>query len=137
MDNNNLHFQDSGSSFTPPPPPPPPPPMNTGGFNTGGYNTGGYQQQSSGSASSSAIWALVLGIASWVLCGIFAAVPAWIIGKKEISAIEQGRSDPAGKTMAQIGMWLGIIQVILGILALIVVMIIVLLGGFASLMNSH
>ena len=136
MDNNNLHFQDSGSSFTPPPPPPPPP-MNTGGYNTGGYNTGGYQQQSSGSASSSAIWALVLGIASWVLCGIFAAVPAWIMGKKEISRIQAGQSDPAGKTMAQIGMWLGIIQVILGILALIVVMIIILLGGFASLMNSH
>jgi hypothetical protein len=104
-------------------------------MNQGGYNTGG-NQQSSGSASSSAIWALVLGIASWVACGIFSAVPAWIIGKKEIAAIEQGRSDPAGKTMAQIGMWLGIIQVILGILALIVVMIIVLLGGFASLMNS-
>lgn len=128
MDNNNLHFQDSGSSFAPPPPPPPP--MNSGGYNTGG-------QQSSGSASSNAIWTLVLGIASWVACGFLAAVPAWILGKKEIAAIEQGRSDPAGKTMAQIGMWLGIIQVILSILALIVVFIILLLGGFASLMNSH
>jgi protein-S-isoprenylcysteine O-methyltransferase Ste14 len=97
----------------------------------------GNMQQSTGSASSGAIWALVLGIASWVMCGFFAAVPAWIIGKKEISAIEEGRSDPAGKTMAQIGMWLGIIQVILSCLALIVVLIIVLLGGFASIMSSH
>jgi len=127
MDNNNLHFQDSGSSFAPPPPPPPPPPMGS----SGNY------QQSSGSASSNAIWTLVLGIASRVLCGILAAIPAWIIGKKEIAAIEQGRSDPAGKTMAQVGMWLGIIQVILGILALIVLFIILLLGGFASLMNSN
>ncbi len=132
MDNNNLHFQDSGSSFTPPPPPPqfnppppPPPPTGSGNF-----------QPSSGSASSSAIWALILGIASWVACGIFSAIPAWIIGKKEIAKIEAGQSDTAGKTMAQIGMWLGIIQVILGILALIVILVIVLLGGFASLLDN-
>ncbi len=140
--NNKLHYQDSGSSFTPPPPPPqynppppppqfnpppppPPPPMGSGNY-----------QPSSGSASSSAIWALILGIASWVACGIFAAVPAWIIGKKEIAKIEAGQSDTAGKTMSQIGMWLGIIQVILSILALLVILVIVLLGGFASLMNS-
>ena len=113
MDNNNLHFSktaDHHLHLPPPPPPPPPPSMNSGGYN----------QQSSGKASSGAIWALVL-IASWVACGFFAAVPAWIVGKKEISAIEQGRSDPSGKTMAQIGMWLGIIQVILSILALLVV----------------
>ncbi|MFA7360996.1 MAG: DUF4190 domain-containing protein [Candidatus Kapaibacterium sp.] len=125
---NNLHFQDSGSSFTPPPPPPPPPPQPSMG-GSGNYS-------SSGKASSNAIWALVLGILSWVACGIFAAIPAWIIGKKEISAINAGQSDSAGKTMAQIGMWLGIIQVIVGILAIIVILIILMLGGFAALMES-
>ncbi|MDD5361519.1 MAG: DUF4190 domain-containing protein [Ignavibacteria bacterium] len=121
--NNNLYFQDSGNTgFVPPPPPPPPPPM-------------GGSQYSSGKASSNAIWALVLGILSWVLCGIFAAIPAWIIGKKEISAIEAGQSDPSGKTMAQIGMWLGIIQVILGILGIIVVIILLALGVLGSAIN--
>lgn len=114
MDNNNLHFQDSGSSFVPPPPPPPPPPMSSGGN----------YQQTSGSASSSAIWALVLGIASFVCSlGLFTGIPAWIIGSKEIKAIEQGRSDPAGKVMAQIGMWLGIIFTILSILGILFMII--------------
>lgn len=125
---NKLYYQDSGSSFTPPPPPPPPPPPQPSMGGSGNY--------SSGKASSNAIWALVLGILSWVACGIFAAIPAWIIGKKEISAINAGQSDSAGKTMAQIGMWLGIIQVIVGILALIVILIILMLGGFAALMEN-
>lgn len=112
---NKIYYSQDGGSFAPPPPPPPPPPVG-----------GGYSNQ--GKASSSAIWALVLGIASWVLCGIFAAIPAWIIGKKELNAIAQGRSSDAGKTMAQIGMWLGIIQVILGILAIIVIIIMIVAG---------
>lgn len=123
---NNLHFQGSNSSFTQPPPPPPPPPPSSGSGNYG---------QPAGKASSAAIWALVLGILSWVLCGIIAAIPAWIVGKKEINAINAGQSDPAGKTMSQIGMWLGIIQVILSILALIIVTIVLVLGGFAALME--
>lgn len=120
---NNLHFQDSGQSgFAPPPPPPPPPPTGSTG--------------TSGKASTNSIWALVLGILSWVLCGIIAAIPAWIIGKKEINAINAGQSDPSGKTMAQIGMWLGIIQVILSILALIVVLILAAFGVLGSIVNS-
>ena len=123
---NNLHFQDSNTSFTPPPPPPPPPPSYGG---SGNYNP------STGKASSAAIWALVLGILSWVACGIIAAIPAWIVGKKEINAINAGQSDSAGKTMAQIGMWLGIIQVIISIVALIVIIFVLLLGGFAAIME--
>lgn len=113
MKNKIFYFQDSGS-FTPPPPPPPPPSSGSGYTNQG--------------ASSSAIWALVLGIASWVLCGIFAAIPAWIIGKKELNAIARGSSSSAGKTMAQIGMWLGIIQVILTILFIIIIMVLLVAG---------
>jgi len=110
-----FYSQDSGS-FTPPPPPPPP--TSPSGS--------GYSNQDK--ASSAAIWALVLGIAAWVLCGLFAAVPAWIVGKKELNAIANGTSSPAGKTMAQIGMCLGIIQTILSILALILVLILLVAG---------
>lgn len=115
------YFQDSNQgNFTPPPPPPPPPVTNYG---------------NQGKASSNAIWALVLGILSWVLCGLFAAIPAWIIGKKEINLINSGQSDPSGKTLAQIGMWLGIIQVILSILALIVFGLLLALGILGSIAN--
>jgi uncharacterized membrane protein len=79
---------------------------------------------------------LILGIAAWVLgCGILTGIPAWIMGKREISEIEAGTSSQAGKTMAQIGMWLGIISVILSILALIVIVILIAFGVLGSIMN--
>jgi hypothetical protein len=117
MNNNILYSQDGNAGgFQPPsaymPPPPPPPP-----------NYGGQMNNQSGKASSAAIWALVLGIASWFLCGLFAAIPAWIIGKKEMNAIDAGQSPQAGRSMAQVGMWLGIVQVILGVLAIIGVLV--------------
>lgn len=123
MNNNILYSQDGNAGgFQPPPPPPPPsaymppPPPPPPSY-------GGSQYQQPDKASSAAIWALVLGIASWVMCGLFAAVPAWIIGKKEMNAIDAGQSSQAGRSMAQVGMWLGIVQVILGVLALIGVLV--------------
>jgi hypothetical protein len=120
MNNNILYSQDGNAGgFQPPPPPsaymppPPPPPPSYGGS----------QHNNPDKASSAAIWALVLGIASWVMCGIISAVPAWIIGKKEMNAIDAGQSSPAGRSMAQVGMWLGIVQVILGVLAIIGVLV--------------
>lgn len=112
MNNNILFSQDGG--FQPPPPPP--------------SYSGGTQYTPQDKSSQGAIWALILGIASWVACGIIAAIPAWIIGKKELNAIAEGRSSASGKTMAQIGMWLGIIQVILAIIAIFVILIIVVIG---------
>ncbi|MCX6164512.1 MAG: DUF4190 domain-containing protein [Ignavibacteriae bacterium] len=134
MNNNILYSQDGNAGgFQPPPPPPPPsgyapppppPPPSYGGSQS--------QYTPSDKASNSAIWALILGIAAWVTCGILTAVPAWIIGKKELNAIAAGQSAQAGKGMAQVGMWLGIIQVILGVIAIFVIMIIVVIGLLSS-----
>lgn len=121
----SLHRTDSGSGNFPPPPPPPPsfnpppPPMPPGQMNMGG------------SASSNAIIALVLGILSYIACGLIAAIPAWIMGKKEINEINAGRSPQAGMAFAKIGMWLGIINVILSVLALIFVAIALMVGLFS------
>lgn len=78
--------------------------------------------------SNAAVWALVLGILSWVTCGIFTAIPAWIIGQNELSAIKRGESSPAGKTTAQIGMWLGISNIMLTILVIIFTFLVLILG---------
>lgn len=131
MRKNPLYRQDYGSGGPPPPPPapsafnapPPPPPPSTGG--------------PSESASSAAITALILGIVSWVCSlGFLTGIPAWIVGKKEIKAIEEGRSPQAGKVMAQIGMWLGIVSVILSVLAIIFFIIyFVFIVGLAALSN--
>lgn len=126
----SLFRTDSGSGNFPPPPPPPsfnpppPPPVSPNPVNSGG------------SASSNAIIALVLGILSYIACGLFAAIPAWIIGKKEINEINAGRSPVAGLTLAKIGMWLGIVNVILSILGIIVFAILFALGMLGSLFNQ-
>ena len=126
-----LFKQDYGSGGAPPPPPPstfntppPPPPSGQG-------------TPSSESASSSAIIALVLGIASWICSlGLLTGIPAWIIGKKEIKAIEEGRSPQSGKLMAQIGMWLGIIMTILSIIAFVIFVLYFIFVGGIIFMNQ-
>ena len=125
-----LFKQDYGSGGAPPPPPstfntpPPPPPSGQG-------------TPSSESASSAAIIALVLGIASWICSlGLLTGIPAWIVGKKEINAINEGRSPQSGKLMAQIGMWLGIIMTIISIIAFIIFVLYFIFVGGIIFMNQ-
>jgi hypothetical protein len=122
-----LFQQDFGA---PPPPPPPagttptPPPPPSGSVQ-------------SDKSSTRAVWALILGIAAWVLgCGILTGIPAWIMGKKELNDIEAGLASPSGKTMAQIGMWLGIINVIVSILVVILLIILFAIGALGSYINT-
>jgi membrane-anchored glycerophosphoryl diester phosphodiesterase (GDPDase) len=70
--------------------------------------------------STNAIVALVLGIVSWLGLSLLAAIPAWIIGRNELQAIDSGSSNASSRTMASIGMWLGIINVVASVLLLLV-----------------
>ncbi|OWK36164.1 Polyribonucleotide nucleotidyltransferase [Fimbriiglobus ruber] len=56
---------------------------------------------------------LVLGILSFVLCGIFTAIPAWIMGKADLQKMDEGIMDPEGRSMTNIGKILGMISCIL------------------------
>lgn len=134
-----------GGSVPPPPPPPPnynPPPPPPPSYNPpppppppyGNTQYGGVDQNK---ASTNAIMALILGIAAWVLtCSLLTAIPAWIIGKRELNAINEGRSSEAGRSMATIGMWLGIVNTIISIIALIIGFIIFIFGIFASAVQN-
>jgi hypothetical protein len=62
----------------------------------------------SGGASQRAIIALVLAIAALLCCGLLTGIPAAIVGWMELQAINNGQSSPAGKWMAQVGLWGGI-----------------------------
>ena len=110
------------SDFGAPPPPPPsmttpPPPPSSGGMNMG----------AGGSASTNAIIALIAGILSYIFCPFILGIAAWIMGKGELGKIDRGESAEAGRSMAKIGMWLGIVNVILSVLfGLVYVLIIVL-----------
>jgi heme/copper-type cytochrome/quinol oxidase subunit 4 len=70
-------------------------------------------------ASGNSIAALVLGILAFVGCGVFTAIPAWIVGSGEVKKIDAGQSPAAGRTFAQIGMILGIVGTVLGVIGLI------------------
>ncbi len=112
------HFQTDFGAPPPPPPPSmssPPPPPPAGNMGAGG------------SASTNAIIALVAGILAYVFCPFILGIVAWIMGKGELGKIDRGESSEAGRTLAKIGMWLGIVNVILSILfGLVYVLIIVL-----------
>ena len=71
---------------------------------------------------------LVLGILSLVLCGIFTAIPAWIMGNSDLKAMAAGTMDPSGRSLTNAGKICGMISTILTILGLVVVVILMALG---------
>jgi hypothetical protein len=91
-------------SYTPPPPPPP---------GAGGYAAPQTNQK--------ALWSMILGILGVVCCGIFAGIPALILGnsaKKEIAASGGAQT---GDGMAKAGVILGWISIAFSILGIIFV----------------
>ena len=63
--------------------------------------------------------ALICGAGSWVMLPFVAAVAGVIIGKIELGKIERGESSPAGKTVAQIGYYASIANIVVTLLATI------------------
>ena len=76
-----------------------------------------------------AIAALVTGILSLVLCGVFTAIPAIICGHMGVKQADNGEA--SGRTMAMAGMIMGYVSLALTILAIIayIVVIFVVVGA--------
>lgn len=91
-------------SYTPPPPPPP---------EQGGY---GYQAPQQ---NQKALWAMILGILSIVCCGIFAGIPALILGNSAKNEIAASQGLQTGEGMAKAGVILGWISIALSIVGVI------------------
>jgi len=91
-------------SYTPPPPPPPGP---------GGY---GYPVPQT---NQKAMWSMILGIVSIVCCGIFAGIPALILGSSAKNEITASGGMQTGEGMAKAGVILGWISIALSILGVI------------------
>lgn len=87
-------------------------------------------------ASGKAITALILGIVSLVCCGFLTGIPAIIVGKSEMNAIQEGRSPAAGESVAKIGYILGIIGTILTCLATLAYAVLFMLGIGAGIMEE-
>ena len=75
---------------------------------------------------------LILGILSFVLCGIVSAIPAWIMGSGDLKQMDAGAMDPAGRGMTQAGKILGMIACILTVLGVVVFIALMALGLLAG-----
>jgi hypothetical protein len=77
-----------------------------------------------------AIASLVLGVASWFALPLVGAIAGAIIGKIELNKIERGESPEEGETLAQIGFWASIANIVMSVLGTCLV---VALFGFFGL----
>lgn len=73
-------------------------------------------------SNTNAVLALVLGILSFMGGSILTGIPAWILGKGALRDIDSGLASPADRTIATVGMVLGIVVVVLSVLAFCVVL---------------
>jgi hypothetical protein len=79
---------------------------------------------------------LVLGILSLVVCGPL-GIAAWVMGSGDMKEMDAGTMDPAGRGTTQAGKICGIIGTILMIVGFAIVILVMLLGGFAALHATH
>ena len=88
---------------------------------------GGMPQQ-----HGAATTALVLGILSFVACGPFTGIPAYIIGKRAEREILASNGALTGDGMAKAGWILGLVSIILTVLAVLGVIVLLVLGVAVS-----
>ncbi len=69
-----------------------------------------------------AVTSLVLGIVSIVACGFVTGIPAMVIGRRAMKAVDASNGTYGGKGIAQAGFWTGLAgTVITGLVALVVI----------------
>jgi len=75
---------------------------------------------------------LVLGILSLVVCA-FLGIPAWIMGKNDLAAMDAGQMDPAGRSTTNAGRICGMIGTILLILSILLAIVLIGFGALGAL----
>jgi ABC-type Fe3+ transport system permease subunit len=85
---------------------------------------GGQSAPTHGSATT----ALVLGILSFVVCGLL-GIPAYIIGKRAEREVRASQGTLSGEGLAKAGWILGLVAMILTVLALLLVVGLFALGS--------
>ncbi len=108
--------------------PQPPPPTNYIG-----PQPGPPPPQPSGATSNKAMFSLILGILSFICCGLFSGIPGAILGKMEMDAIKQGRAPESNMGMAKAGFWISIVGTVFSIVILIMVLFFGFLSSFSGL----
>ncbi len=63
-------------------------------------------------ASSKATTALILAVVGWMACGVLTTIPALVMARGEIAAIDRGESSPAGRQLAQAAFWISLVNIV-------------------------
>jgi uncharacterized membrane protein YidH (DUF202 family) len=74
----------------------------------------------------------ILGIVCCFICGII----AWVMGKSDLREMAAGRMDRSGEGLTQAGKICGMISVILWIIALVIQILVIALGGGLAMFHS-
>ena len=83
---------------------------------------GGYPEE------SQATTILVLGILSLICSCLPLGVAAWIMGNRELQAIDSGRRNPDNRGTANAGRIIGIVATVLGLIGFIILFAFLFLG---------
>lgn len=86
--------------------------------------------------STKSIVALVLGILSITCCGFLAGIPAIFLGRAELQSIAEGKIPESNRTIAKVGMILGIIGTVISCLVALVYAVLFALGITAGIMDQ-
>ena len=81
------------------------------------------------------VWALVLGIASLVLCGFIAGIPAIILGRQGQRAADEGQAN--NRSVATAGLVLGWVGVALSIAGIIFAIIFASVAGTSNFWHTN
>lgn len=78
---------------------------------------------------------LVLGILSLIACQPL-GIAAWVMGNGDLAAMTAGTMDPSGRSITEAGRILGIIATVLLALAVLFLLGMLVLGGFAAVASN-
>jgi hypothetical protein len=79
-----------------------------------------------------AVASLVLGIVSLVACGFLTGIPAMVVGRKAVKAVDASNGRYGGRGLAQAGFWTGLVgTAYTGLITLVVIGVFVF-GSTAS-----
>jgi hypothetical protein len=84
--------------------------------------TGAYPEE------SQATTILVLGILSLICSCLPLGIAAWVMGNRELEAIDGGMRNPANRGTANAGRIIGMVATALGVIAFVVLLAVIFLG---------
>ena len=82
--------------------------------------------------NSKATWALILGIVGMVLCGVFAGIPAIVLGHQARKETDSSRGTQEGRGMATAGFVLGIVSTVASVLYIAFMITLIATDGFGE-----